>query len=130
MLLVWLVCGRYQQEWSQHHLTTAIVHHSNRRSQSASEDYQARLAKAGIRCSMIRWGNFFDNVPVESFFSPLKTELVYQQLFATGQEGRRAIFEYVEVFYNRKQRHSTVGYLSRVEFEEWQRVRPPKAQTA
>ena len=80
----------------QRHLTATLVHHSDRGSQYASGDYQVRLAVAGIRCSMSRKGDCFDNAPVESFFSTLKTELVYQQRFATRQEARRAIFDYVE----------------------------------
>ena len=114
----------------QRQLTPTLVHHSDRRSQYASGDYQARLAAAGIRCSMSRRGDCFDNAPVESFCSTLKTELVYQQRFVTRQEARRAIFEYVEVFYNRQRRHSVLGYLSPLAFEERQRARLRQAQAA
>ncbi len=125
-----LVLSALEMALGQRHLTTQLVHHSDRGSQYASGDYQARLAAAGIQCSMSRRGDCFDNAPVESFFSTLKRELVYQQRFATRQEARRAIFEYMEVFYNRKRRHSALGYLSPVEFEERQRAQPLIAQAA
>lgn len=114
----------------QRQLTSTLVHHSDRGSQYASGDYQARLAAVGIRCSMSRRGDCFDNAPVESFFSTLKRELVYRQRFVTRQEARQAIFEYVEVFYNRQRRHSALGYLSPVAFEERQRARPLVALAA
>ncbi len=125
-----LVLAALEMALGQRHCTTTLVHHSDRGSQYASGDYRARLAAAGIRCRMSRRGDCFDNAPVESFFSTLKTELVNQQRFATRQEARRAIFEYVEVFYNRKRRHSALGYLSPVEFEERQRAQPLIAQAA
>ena len=81
--------------------------------------YQQRLAIRGIRCLMSRPGNCWDNAVVESFFATLKTELLTAgHPFSTRQEARTAIFEYVEGFYNRARRHSTLGYLSPVEFEE------------
>ncbi len=110
--------------------TAPLLHHSDRGSQYASGDYQAQLATTGIQCSMSRRGDCFDNAPVESFFGTLKTELVYQQRFASRREARQAIFEYIEVFYNRKRRHSALGYLSPVEFEEQQRAQPHKAHAA
>ena len=117
-----LVLDALEMALGQRQRTTTLVHHSDRGSQYASGDYQARLVAAGIRCSMSRRGNCFDNAPVESFFGTLKTELVYRQRFATRQEARRAIFEYIEIFYNRKRRHSALGYLSPVEFEAKQPV--------
>ncbi len=110
--------------------TTPLIHHSDRGSQYASTDDQVELAAAGIHGSMSRRGDCFDNAPVESFFGTLKTELVDQQRFATRQAALQAIFEYVEVFYNRKRRHSALGYLSPVEFEERQRAQPLIAQAA
>jgi transposase InsO family protein len=70
-----------------------------------------------IECSMSRKGNCWDNAVVESFFSSLKQELVYLSTFNTHQEAQLALFEYIEVFYNRKRRHSSLGYLSPVEYE-------------
>ncbi len=119
-----------QMALTQRHRTTTLVHHRDRGSQYASGDDQARLSAAGMRCSMRRRGDCFDNAPVESFFSTLKTELVDQQRFATRQEARRTIFEYVEGFYTRKRRHSALGYLSPVEFAERQRAQSLKAQAA
>jgi transposase InsO family protein len=93
------------------------LHHSDRGSQYASEDYRRLLEQRGITCSMSRKGNCWDNAVVESFFSSLKQELVYLSTFNTRQEAQLALFEYIEVFYNRKRRHSSLGYLSPVEYE-------------
>jgi putative transposase len=75
-----------------------LLHHLDRGSQYASTDYQQALAARGIECSMSRKGNCWDNAVVESFFSSLKQELVYQTDFATRQQARSALFEYIEVF--------------------------------
>jgi transposase InsO family protein len=89
-----------------------VIHHSDRGSQYASDDYQDALIAAGITCSMSRSGDCFDNAVVESFFATLKTELVHHQQYATRSAAHCAIFEYGEVFYNRQRRHSTLGYVS------------------
>jgi putative transposase len=89
-----------------------LLHHSDRGSQYASEPYQAILARHGLRCSMSRRGNCLDNAPMESFFGSLKTELVHRTSFATREAARRAVFEYVEAFYNRRRRHSGLGFLT------------------
>jgi putative transposase len=94
-----------------------LMHHSDRGSQYASGDYQEELDDLGVVCSMSRKGNCWDNAVAESFFATLKTELVYSRRFATRAEAREAIFDFVEVFYNRRRRHSTLGYVSPVEFE-------------
>jgi transposase InsO family protein len=94
-----------------------LLHHSDRGSQYASTDYQQALAARGIQCSMSRKGNCWDNAVVESFFSTLKQELVYTTDFATHEQARLALFEYIEVFYNRHRRHSSLGYVSPVDFE-------------
>ncbi len=85
--------------------------------QYACKGYQELLDLRGITCSMSRRGNCWDNAVVESFFSTLKLELVYLCVFRTRAEARAAIFEYVEAFYNRKRRHSYLGYLSPIDFE-------------
>jgi putative transposase len=90
-----------------------LIHHSDRGSQYASGDYQGLLAQHGLRGSMSRRGDCWDNAVAESFFATLKPELVYQVQWPT----RAAIFEYLELFYNRRRRHSSLGYLSPVEFE-------------
>jgi putative transposase len=94
-----------------------LPHHSDRGSQYASEDYQNALAARGIQCSMSRKGNCWDNAVAESFFSSLKMEFVHDADFATHEQARTALFEYIEVFYNRQRRHSTLGYVSPVDFE-------------
>jgi putative transposase len=94
-----------------------LVHHSDRGSQYASNDYQTALDELGVVCSMSRKGNCWDNAVAESFFATLKTELVYQRRFATRAEAREAIFEFIEVFYNCQRRHSSLGYVSPMEYE-------------
>lgn len=97
-----------------------LICHSDRGSQYASGEYQQRLEEAGIVCSMSRRGNCWDNAPTESFFASLKKELVYRTRFETIEQARAAIFAWIEVWYNRKRRHSTLGYLSPEAFERQQ----------
>ena len=94
-----------------------LVHHSDRGVQYASEAYRQRLAQAGVVPSMSRRGNCYDNAAMESFWSSLKRELVHRCQFATHAEARAAIFEWLEVFYNRERLHSALGYKSPVDFE-------------
>jgi putative transposase len=95
-----------------------LLAHSDRGSQYASEHYQVLLAKHGIECSMSRRGDCWDNAPMESFFASLKKELVHDADFATRVEARAAIFEYIEVFYNVQRRHSSLGYVAPLEYEQ------------
>ena len=101
----------------QRQVEGGLLHHSDRGSQYAAQDYQQQLTVRGIQCSMSRPGNCWDNAVVESFFASLKTELIYRRRFWTRQEAQTAIFAYIEGFYNQRRRHSTLGYLSPVEFE-------------
>ena len=94
-----------------------LVHHSDRGSQYASDDYQKTLLAAGVTCSMSRKGNCWDNAPAESFFATLKKELIHQRHFRTRAEAKSAIFEFIESWYNRERLHSSLGYMSPVEFE-------------
>ena len=94
-----------------------LLHHSDRGSQYASLEFQGALAAAGGVCSMSRRGNCFDNAVVESFFGTLKVELVHRCRFATREMARREVFDYIEVWYNQQRRHSSLGYVSPVEFE-------------
>lgn len=95
----------------------ALLHHSDRGSQYTSEQFQKLLADHGITCSMSRSGNCWDNAAMESFFSSLKTERTAQKTYRTRDEARADVFDYIERFYNPKRRHSTIGYLSPMEFE-------------
>jgi transposase InsO family protein len=94
-----------------------MLHHSDRGSQYASREYQALLEASGIGCSMSRRANCWDNAVVESFFSTLKREWLEGKRYRTRLEARADIFYYIESWYNRKRRHSTLGYFSPVEFE-------------
>jgi transposase InsO family protein len=94
-----------------------VLHHSDRGSQYACGDYQARLRVHGMTCSMSRKGDCYDNAVVESFFATLKTELVEDATWATREAARTAIFEYVEGWYNRERRHSSLGYRSPMQYE-------------
>jgi putative transposase len=89
-----------------------LIHHSDRSVQYASGPYRKVLGRHGIRQSMSRKGDCYDNAPMESFFGTLKTELVHRTSFPTREAARRAIFEYVEAFYNRRRRHSGLGFLT------------------
>jgi putative transposase len=95
-----------------------VMHHSDRGVQYACDDYQELLRAHGLGVSMSRKGNCWDNAAMESFFGTLKRELVHREAYATREEARRSLFEYIEVFYNRQRLHSTLGYLSPVQYEE------------
>ena len=94
-----------------------LIHHSDRGSQYACDDYRKLLDMHGVKASMSRKGDCWDNAAMESFFHTLKTELVYLEVFRTRKEASLAVFEYIEVYYNRQRRHSTLGYLSPADFE-------------
>lgn len=96
---------------------TGLVHHSDRGVQYASEAYRQRLAAAGVVPSMSRRGNCYDNAAMESFWSTFKRDLVHRCEFATRAQARAAIFEWIEVFYNRERFHSALAYQSPVDFE-------------
>jgi putative transposase len=98
-----------------------LVHHSDRGSQYASQDYRACLAAHRMVASMSGTGNCYDNAVMESFFSTLEFELVMQRDWATPAEARADVFQYIEGWYNRRRRHSTLGYVSPAEYEERQR---------
>lgn len=89
-----------------------LLHHSDQGSQYTSEDFQRLLRDHGIVCSMSRRGDCWDNAAMESFFSSLKTERTSRKRYATRDEARADVFDYVERFYNPRRRHSTLGYLS------------------
>jgi putative transposase len=95
----------------------ALLHHSDRGSQYTSEQFQRLMADSGVVCSMSRSGNVWDNAAMESFFSSLKTERTSNKTYRTRNEAKADVFDYIERFYNSKRRHSTIGYLSPMEFE-------------
>ncbi|QHT66205.1 IS3 family transposase [Rhodocytophaga rosea] len=97
-----------------------LLHYSDWGSQYTSNDYQQLLKNNKICCSMSRKGNCYYNAVMESFFATLKQELVYHRLYQNRKEARQNIFEYIEVWYNRKRMHSTLGYMSPYEFENKQ----------
>ena len=95
-----------------------LIHHSDRGVQYASNRYREALDDRGIECSMSRRANCWDNAVAESFFGTLKNELIYRRPWLTREDAKSAIVEYIEIFYNRIRRHSTIGYVSPVAFEE------------
>jgi len=95
----------------------ALLHHSDRGSQYTSEQFQRLMADHGITCSMSRSGNVWDNAAMESFFSSLKIERTARKTYRTRDEAKADVFDYIERFYNPKRRHSTLGYLSPMEFK-------------
>jgi transposase InsO family protein len=94
---------------------SGLLHHSDQGCTYASDDYRRALEAQGITCSMSRRGNCYDNAAMESWFSTLKSEL--GERFPSPQEAKHDLFDYIEVFYNQKRRHSTIGYMSPADFE-------------
>lgn len=112
-----LVHAALQMAVTRRQPPAGVVHHSDRGVQYAAGDYQALLTRYGMKASMSRKGDCYDNAVVESFFATLEWELIEQADWSTRAEARGAIFEYIEVWYNRQRRHSTLGYLSPAEYE-------------
>ena len=95
-----------------------LLHHSDQGSQYSSEHFQKLLSEQGITCSMSRAGEVWDNSAMESFFSTLKIERVHRKVYRTRAQTRADVFDFIEIFYNPKRRHSTIGYISPVKLEE------------
>jgi len=95
----------------------ALLHHSDQGSQYTSEQFQRLMADNGVTCSMSRSGNVWDNAAMESFFSSLKTERIRKKVYRTRAQAKADVFDYIECFYNPTRRHSTLGYLSPIDFE-------------
>ena len=95
-----------------------LLHHSDQGSQYTSEHFQSLLRENGITCSMSRAGEVWDNSAMESFFSSIKTERISRKTYRTREQARADVFDYIERFYNPTRRHSTLGYVSPVQFEE------------
>lgn len=107
-----LVLDALDMAYNRQNQPRGVMHHSDRGSQYASHEYQQRLWRYGMVCSMSGKGQCWDNAPMESFFHTLKTEHVYFADFTLRSETREGIFEWIEVFYNRQRLHSTLGYLT------------------
>ena len=95
----------------------ALLHHSDQGSQYTSEQFQRLMTDNGVACSMSRSGNVWDNAAMESFFSSLKTERIARKTYRTRNHAKAEVFDYIERFYNLTRRHSTLGYLSPMNFE-------------
>lgn len=113
-----LVSDALQMALGRHCPESGLLCHSDRGSQYASVDYRELLKRHGIRCSMSRRGDCYDNAPMESFFATLKKELIYRERYRTRLSARMRVFGYIEMFYNRVRRHSALGYMSPAEFEQ------------
>ena len=99
----------------------SLLHHSDQGSQYTSDHFLRLLTEQGITCSMSRAGEVWDNSAMESFFSTLKIERVNRRgIYKTRKEAKADVFDYIECFYNPKRRHSTIGYVSTVNFESMQ----------
>jgi putative transposase len=105
-----LCCDALKMALARRGPVPGLIHNSDRGSQYAGEDYRKLIKKARLTQSMSRKGECLDNAPMESFFASLKKELVHRQRFKTRAQAKAAIFEYIEVFYNRQRRHSSIGY--------------------
>jgi len=125
-IIGWAIHGRMTERLAMGALDMALIsrrpqgtliHHSDQGSQYQSHLFQAKLKENNIRLSMSRKGNCWDNAVVESFFKTLKTEMQNDARFASREEARSQLFEYIEIFYNRKRLHSTLDYLSPAQYE-------------
>ncbi len=109
-----LVVRAFEQAVATRRASHNLIHHSDRGSQYCSHEYQGLLRSCGLRVSMSRKGNCYDNAPVESFWGTLKNELVYHRRYQTRAEAVREITEYIDLFYNRQRRQARLGYVSPV----------------
>jgi putative transposase len=113
-----LVGSALSQAVARRDMGQGLLHHSDRDSLYSCDAYQWLLSENGMECSMSRKGNCYDNACVESFFGSLKNEYVSFEKFRSREEAQLKIFAWIEIFYNRVRRHSTLGYLSPVDFEK------------
>lgn len=100
----------------RHRPAKGLIHHSDRGVQYCSKEYQKLLKKHQMICSMSRKGNCYHNACAETFFSTIKNEMIYLTRFQTREEARKAIFDYIELFYNRKRKHAALGYMAPVNY--------------
>lgn len=115
-----LVTDALTMAWFRRKPEPGVLHHSDRGSQYASSTFQTKLAEFGMTCSMSRKGNCWDNAPTESWFNSFKNERYHGVRYENHADIKAAVFEYIEVFYNRKRQHSTLGYKSPIQFfDNW-----------
>lgn len=126
-----LVTDALTMAWFRKRPAAGLLHHSDRGSQYASDAFQKKLKDYGMTCSMSRKGNCWDNAPTESWFNSFKNERVHGIRYATHADMKAASFEYIEVFYNRKRLHSTLGYRSPSQFlDRWHTEKHQQKQVA
>lgn len=113
----WLICKALQMAYVRRGMPTDLIHHSDRGVQYASEQYRSLLTKFEFTQSMSRKGNCYDNAMVESFFHTLKVEHVYRYDFENLDQAKRSIVDYIENFYNKNRSHSSLNFLSPIDFE-------------
>jgi transposase InsO family protein len=116
-----LVCSALRQAYFRRKPGTGIIFHSDRGSQYCSKEFRSQLSQYQMLQSQSRKANCWDNACVESFFHTLKTEMIYHEDFQTRDDAHRAIFDWIEAFYNRQRIHSTLGYKSPIDFERMTR---------
>ncbi len=103
---------------ARRHPKAGLLHHSDRGCQYTSTAYRKRLEQAAMIVSMSRKGNCWDNAVMESFFGSLKEECVGSTIYSSHEQARLSLFEYLEAYYNRQRRHSTLGYISPLAYEQ------------
>lgn len=113
-----LVADALKMAIAQRRPLNRLLLHSDQRKPYVSQEYQRLLKANGIDCSMSRKGNCWDNAPMESFYHSMKTEWVVFEDYIILDEARASIFSYIELFYNRKRRHSAIDYLSPEKYEQ------------
>lgn len=112
-----LAVGSLEAACDRRRPAAGLIFHSDRGSQYACFEFRGVLARYGIRQSMSRAGDCYDNAPIESFWGKLKSESIHHQTFRNRREARAAVFDYIETFYNRTRAHSSIGFLSPEQFE-------------
>jgi putative transposase len=126
-----LVTDALTMAWFRRQPPPRLLHHSDRGSQYASHAFQEKLTQYGMLCSMSRKGNCWDNAPTESWFNSFKHERVFGERFSTREAMKATAFEYIEVFYNRRRLHSTLGYTSPVQYlKNWRATQSPENPVA
>jgi transposase InsO family protein len=126
-----LVTDALTMAWFRRSPAAGVLHHSDRGSQYASDAFQDKLKAYGMICSMSRKGNCWDNSPTESWFNSFKNERIHSVRYATHEEMKAEVFEYIEVFYNRKRQHSTLHYRSPIQYlQRWMSEKNQEKQAA